>query len=910
MTQWLQRASLLQAFRAAVSAALIVTVLTSAASCRNRHDPVSPQPGKTVRGMWTVLGGEDSAPLDSTKLVTVLGPDSAKFFRTDIRLRFKSGVSDSAKQAFFAREGMTVFGYRAIIDEFEVRIPDPGTRMDQYLAALDRLRALPEVDEVISRSATPMRPVRHGRYPTDGQGVVRAEWIDQANAWTQPLRDIRAPLAWGCETGTYGGTVPRVAVLEHKHPQGHPEFTASTPYLWQPPTSTPGLLWVHPDSVLAAVAHATAVTGMLTARGNNGGGVAGVTSRTQLDQFALYSSANHRLEISSPHFSEVLNAIAQRQPRILNITVDETFDAGTAASVQLAAIRTIERAVRTLLLDAVPNLTIVVAAGNDGWYGSVSDFAQKDQASLLLAALLRLRQQTTYQDRIIVVGGTKSNNVWYSITSSNGSRYFDGAVDIAAPSYMVLALERRTTEPLASVPYAQMSGTSYGAPMVSGVAAQLLTMRPTLSPKEVKDYIRDGAKEKRQHPTTGIELIPTPVQGMPKPDEEVYQLDAYGSLSKLSRETHGTPICGVGVRGGPANRLVIDREGPDEVIAPGDGQVVYEGQLPSVAQGGRQLALSMPHRSVDQGMGTYTYKLQSSGWAVDSVIGPMMIQYLEQDTAFVTLELRSTPPDVYLYQLDMKVRITSADASRAVGEITVTSGLPLANSVGWLSWSAAPVSPTGDWVVFDFYQYDTDYCASLGDIYKNTVYAMPLRGTGGLRTLKGATFDTQCQGLPYPDGWDEGGIEVWKDDGTAFVRASSVIHGSTWGTDLQRFMYPTVTTNFIGSTPTTVPGESARALSWDAEGGAVRYKYSATSTWACVLETRQASALSTLISTASCDPPTSPQAPSNLLASQRQTSRRYAGGLFHPNDAETRRALVQEIAAHRRNKVPRVSGFR
>lgn len=92
--------------------------------------------------VWPVL---TTLPLLDTSRVVSL--DTFLLFRTDITLRFKLGVSDSAKRAFFDRHSMTVVGVTKS-GMFYVRIPDPGTPVEHLWDALDALRVEPEVDIV------------------------------------------------------------------------------------------------------------------------------------------------------------------------------------------------------------------------------------------------------------------------------------------------------------------------------------------------------------------------------------------------------------------------------------------------------------------------------------------------------------------------------------------------------------------------------------------------------------------------------------------------------------------------------------------------------------------------------------------------------------------------------------------
>jgi subtilisin family serine protease len=85
-------------------------------------------------------------------------------------------------------------------------------------------------------------------------------------------------------------------------------------------------------------------------------------------------------------------------------------------------------------------------------------------------------------DGIVTVGGmTERNTAW-----SGGCR---GGVDVLAPAQQILSASM--TGPDEYRGPRQRSGTSFAAPIVSGLAARLLSARPDLTPQEVEMALRD-----------------------------------------------------------------------------------------------------------------------------------------------------------------------------------------------------------------------------------------------------------------------------------------------------------------------------------------------------------------------------------------------------------------------------------
>jgi len=237
--------------------------------------------------------------LDTSRVVQLEG-DTFLLYRTDIQLVFKVGVSDSAKAAFLGRHSMTVLGVTES-GHFFVRMPDPGPDLKGYYGAMDRLNAEPEVYVAASLWRTPLPQRDELRVPDDGQGQTRTDWIAKSSS-TWAMRAIRAPLAWGCETGDYGGAPVPVGIFEWKHQQLHPEFTRSTPQLREPTDAELAKMFPHvipQDTVRMREAHAAATTGLLTAQGDNSSGIAGVNWHTRLFLYAGHSGGNRKLPLTT-----------------------------------------------------------------------------------------------------------------------------------------------------------------------------------------------------------------------------------------------------------------------------------------------------------------------------------------------------------------------------------------------------------------------------------------------------------------------------------------------------------------------------------------------------------------------------------------------------------------------------------
>lgn len=488
---------------------------------------------------WTLLVNQMPS-FDASK-VADLG-EGFEVYRTDISLSFKADVSEDAKRAFFTSHSMSSIQVTQA-GRFFVRIPDPGTAsaLVQTIASL-RNESQVALAGWVPRSQLPQ--VLSSRFPIDGPGQERANWVPTStNTWA--MRAIRAPLAWGCETGNYDNTPVRLGIFEWKHQAAHPELALSLTRHSEPPEAQLAL-HAQPDppaTVTVWETHASETTGLLSAEGDNSSGIAGVSWRSSLYLYAGESSGNRPLPLATATYM-LGTEVRADAPRVLSFSVDQGFPSNpniTAADRE-TMIRSVASDFREVLLNT-PGLLVVVAAGNERYRGTVANYLQDTGATLLRGAFLVLREEPLYRDRILIVAGTYAGNNFWDVNPVNpaeGSNFFTGVTDIAAPAQEVTVLAHWTGQTGAAVPTALSNGTSLSAPLVAGVAGLLLGMNPQLTPAQVKDYIVRGAQQPRANEQTGVVGLPQSVSGAPG----VYQLDAYGSLTLMAGERQQVPLCG------------------------------------------------------------------------------------------------------------------------------------------------------------------------------------------------------------------------------------------------------------------------------------------------------------------------------------------------------------------------------
>jgi hypothetical protein len=388
---------------------------------------------------------------------------------------------------------------------------------DTLLARVARLRNMPAVAGAFVNVGGTV----DWRLPNDSAGwtpTARWNWgphVVDPNPQTWALSMIRAPWAWGCSSGD---SLLPVAVIDWG-------------FRWD---AIPDLRTLGRATAAGSVvsSHGAAVAGLLAAQANNSSGMAGVLWRAdvRLHDFSVHQPGQGSTAWLEPIVREVTRA-ADSGARVINLSVGLLVAGpviGPDGSVQQINARTewqmgFLRSLTELATRGKRPL-LVVSAGNDGvdarWNGT---------------PMVR----DSFPGQVLTVGAMTSQLTLWS--GSNVGPY----VDLVAPGADVHVFNE-----LGGVRIA--TGTSFAAPLVTGIAGLVLSLDPRLAASDVRDIILAGASADSRRVTAAGRSYPV--------------ADAYGALRQLSRRPGG-PLCGNRVwsgngfwveRGGGAIEQVLD----------------------------------------------------------------------------------------------------------------------------------------------------------------------------------------------------------------------------------------------------------------------------------------------------------------------------------------------------------------
>lgn len=395
-------------------------------------------------GVRTAAGGADGGP---------------EVVSGEALVRFDPARTPAERASALAAVGATYVGEVALTGWTHVGLP----------GGMSVAAALPVLSAVVGvREVAPNRAYRVNRTPND------ASFSQQYH-----LGKINAQAAW--EYGVGDSTEVTVAVIDAGVDGTHPDLTAklvAQHWFCNPGADktsgaddTACVTETVPATPTAACNHGTRVAGVAAAATNNGTGVAGVSWGAKVMSLRVFRTApadcttacgNNSCATDDTAIAFALDKVRELNNKpgygriVANISLGSAGVDGGGTPIACAAV--LQAAINAAVASST-GVVIVAATGNESTAVSIPAKCAG----------------------VIPVGATDSNDAVASFSNTGAELAANGVV---APGVSL------TTTDLGGGVTGGATGTSFSAPVVSGLAALIVSAKPAFSPTNVKDTLR------------------------------------------------------------------------------------------------------------------------------------------------------------------------------------------------------------------------------------------------------------------------------------------------------------------------------------------------------------------------------------------------------------------------------------
>ena len=354
---------------------------------------------------------------------------------------------------------------------------------EEYRRGLDMITAVAGRDGLIRVCTLLLR--KNGIEKVNVQGKIRisdsgsgptninfwyynSDHLDLEHAW-EITKGSPSVLVGVLDSGIDGNHNDLIHQMDNSTPTLHRDFTTGLT------NGTPVGVNVLEDNF----GHGTHVAGIIAAEGIDGQPI-GVAPNVRLVSLRVYRYAGTINPITGKpdlitNIDWVTNAInyANNKIKILNISFNWDIS-------------------NTEIETAIDNFNgiIICSAGNDN-----QDIDVPDDPNDPTDSPFRIFPSNYGYSKVIIVGNSTSSNERYQ-NSNGGSNYGSDSVDLFAPGFYI-----QSTLPTSEVLYMDgkgygcLTGTSMSAPMVTGVAALLMSRYPSITAAQIKAHILNNVTD-------------------------------------------------------------------------------------------------------------------------------------------------------------------------------------------------------------------------------------------------------------------------------------------------------------------------------------------------------------------------------------------------------------------------------